>query len=934
MLEITPETTVTALPPHTRLKKLIEVALPLQAINAAAKKETKTTNGHPSTFHLWWGHRPYSVARALIFSSLVDDPSSRPDLYPTRAEQDNARRTLFSMIEQLVDWRSSADRKTIGAAQSLLRQSLGDIFPTIVDPFSGRGTIPLEAQRLGCTTIGADLNPVAVLISKALVEIPARFKSSNPVHPDHAPLRESMRGPAALAADVEAYARALLAIATNALHGQYQPVRTPQGEELPVLAWLWARTVRCPNPVCNGVTPLIKSNVLSAKAGQSRYLKPTINQELKRVTFSVSTAKSDTFSNVIPKRGATCIFCEQPISLQQLRAEGIKTKLEPHMLLGAVLNANGKKKFVGSQEVSVSAIDPLPPDRNLDHDLTRNSRHMGPTVYGLYRHRDLYTNRQLKALTTFATSVLGLRDQIETDASRSGMNTDARSLEDGGTGAAAYADAIITYLAIAISRLADRCSTLVFWQADETVGHVFVRSALSMTWDFVEPNPLGDSTGSFHSSVKSVVATLAKLPTDGSSTIVQEDCRELAYPDQCVIITDPPYYDNIPYSDISEYFYVWLREALEPLWPNLFATLGTPKSNELTFDKSRFHGDAEAARAYVTAGFAETFGKWRERANPAFPLVVLYAFRATEAADDSMSSDDQVVSYGWESILASLIGSGFEITGTWPIGTERDNRFRSQGSNALGSSIALICRPRSDGATRCSRVDFLHALRSDLPFAVQRLREASLAATDLQQAALGPGISVFSRYSEVLEADDSVMTVRSALAAINDELAHILLGEIADVDADTHFALSWFDRYGYDNGKYGDADILLKAKNASLRHLEDAGVVVSERGLVRLLSPTELSGDHTRISDRPTWAQCMFAISALISEDGGEARAAEVIRAIGAAEATRLKDIAYHCYLICDRQKRASDARDFNALVSSWPEIERRASEVPEGRLL
>lgn len=745
-----------------------------------------------------------------------------------------------------------------------------------------------------------------------------------------------MRGPAALAADVEIYAQALLAVATAKLQGSYPPVKTKGGRPTPVLAWLWARTVRCPNPICNGVTPLIKSNVLSGKPGQARFLKPVIDRYAKRVTFSVSLHKSDTFSNVIPKRGATCIFCDQPISLVELRAAGVQTKLEPHMLLGAVLNSSGKKTFVGSEEVAVTATEPLGPDHNLDHDLSRNSRHMGPTVYGLFRHRDLYTNRQLIALTTFATSVAAIRGQIEKDALDSGMQADGISLEAGGSGATAYADAIATYLSIAISRLADRCSTLVFWQADETVGHVFVRSALSMTWDFVEPNPLGESTGSFHSSVKSVVATLRKLPTDGSSTIVQEDCRELAYPKNCVVITDPPYYDNIPYSDISEYFYVWLRYSLEAVWPNLFATLGTPKSNELTFDKSRFSGDVDAARAYVTNGFAETFSKWRERVSPDFPLVVLYAFRATEAADDSMVSDDQIVSYGWESILASLIGSGFEITGTWPIGTERDNRFRSARSNALGSSIALICRVRPDDAKRCSRPEFLEALRLELPVAVQRLRDASLAATDLQQAALGPGISVFSRYDQVLEADDSAMTVRSALAVINDELARILLGEIADVDAETHFALAWFDRYGYSEGRYADADGLLKVKNANLKRLEVAGVVrPHHRGFVQLIAPSNIDEQkHGDVRGMPAWAQMIILIGTLISEQGGESSAADVLRAIDTTSASRLKDIAYHCFLTCDRQKRSTEGRDFNMLVTAWPELERRAAEIPEGRLL
>jgi putative DNA methylase len=466
-----------------------------------------------------------------------------------------------------------------------------------------------------------------------------------------------------------------------------------------------------------------------------------------------------------------------------------------------------------------------------------------------------------------------------------------------------------------------------------------------MTWDFVEPNPIGTSAGSFSNCVRSVAKTVGKLPASADAIIRQADSRELEYPQNSVIVTDPPYYDNIPYADISEYFYVWLRESLKEIWPTLTASLATPKASELTYDRSRHRGDAKLAREHFSKGFEETFLRWRERANSDYPSLVFYAFRATEkAAGTNGTSEAAVVSQGWESILSSLIGAKYQITGTWPIGTERSNRFRSIDSNALGSSIVLVCRPRPDDSPRCTRSDLLRDLRNELPPSVKRLRDANLAATDLEQAAIGPGMAAFSRYREVLEPDGSPMTVRSALAVINDELAQILLGEIADVDAETHFALAWFDGHFYDEATYGEAEVLLKAKNASLDALRDSGIVKAERGAVQLLRPRSIDAiagppsTDGRIRGIPAFAQLIYVIAALVAEDGGAEVAASMLQTIGSDNSERLKDIAYHCYLICDRAKRSSEAQDFNELIAAWPELQKRMGEqhtqVHEDRLI
>ena len=918
MLEITSSATDAS--PAVR-KKLIEVALPLHAINAAARKEKTTTHGHPSTFHLWWGHRPYSVARAVIFASLVDDPSARPDLYPTEVEQSRAREAYFYLIEELVQWKNVTNPSVLAAAKKYISQSVGPDGPTVVDPFSGRGTIPLEAKRLGCSVLGSDLNPVAVLISKALVETPGKFAHVSPVHP--ATSNAISRGVAAIASDVIAYGRDLLESAKHEVSSLYPGVEQKDGRWT-VTAWLWARSMECPNPVCGrSETPLVKSSVLSTKAKPRIHLKPRVDLGSRRVAFDPSQDKTEPFSNVLSKRGATCIFCHELIPLKYIRETAAKSGLG-RMPMGAVISRNGKKKFVGSDTVVDTIIEPSLPESLLDVELTINSRHMGPPVYGLLRHRDLYTRRQLKMLATLAGSIKKIRDDVLRDSVAAGMHQDDIRLEDGGCGASAYADAIATYLGIAVSRLADRSSTLAFWQVDETIGHVFVRPALPMTWDFVEVNPFSESAGSFANCIDSIAKTIVKLPESDNAAIEMADARFVEYPANSVVITDPPYYDNVPYADISEYFYVWLREGLGDIWQSLFASLGTPKLAELTYDKSRHDGDVVRARAHFTDGFIETFRRWRQVANANFPSLVFYAFRATSKVGSKDATG--VVSAGWESILTSLVAAGYQITGTWPIGTERANRFRSIDSNALGSSIVLVIRPREKDARNCSRTEFIRELRSGLPFAVSSLRNLNLAATDLQQAAIGPGMAIFSKYGYVLEPDDSNMTIGAALSIINDELAQVLLGEMSDVDAQTHFALAWFDEFGYGEGAYSRADVALRAKNARIEPLLASGVVLSESGRVRLLSPREVTVSED-ISLFPLWAQAVCLVAALTSDEGSEDKAAELLRSLNAPSAERIRDIAYHCYLVCDKAKRLSDALDFNAVVQAWPDLLRLASE-------
>ena len=907
-------------------KKLIEVALPLQAINAACAREKSIRHGHPSTLHLWWARRPLAACRAVLFASLVDDPSSRPEDFPTIEAQERERSRLFALIEQLVQWENSLNENVLALARAEIRKSLGDELPSIYDPFCGGGAIPIEAQRLGLPTYGSDLNPVAVLITKAMTEIPWRFTGQKPVHP-------SLQGPmfqrtwdraTGLAADVEAYGHAILEDSRERLGIYYPKVRLEGGRDANIVAWIWARTVKCNNPVCGAEMPLVKSFALSSRAGKEWSINPIVDRGKKSVSFETCAGKPSR-SGTVNRRGAECIVCGEPVTLAYIREEG-KAKRLSSQLMAIVAEGHRGRAYVAPNVEQVRVARSAQPGWTPDTDLVHNPRHMSPPLYGMTKHRDLFTSRQLLALTTFSDLIREARDRIRSEAKSAGL-AEGPGIEEGGSGAHAYADALCTYLGLWMGRLADYHSALCSWDnSRENVSHVFNRQTLSMKWDYAEANPLGDSGGNAAGAIEWIKKALLNASCAAKAEVFQQDASDTEFFGR-VVSTDPPYYDNVPYADLSDYFYIWLRASVLQAYPNLFSTVLVPKAQELIAEPSRFGGSQESARDFFEAGLSDVFANIDKSARSDVPITVFYAFKQTER-DDDVDGDVAESSVGWETMLSGLIAAGIQIVGTWPVSSELANRMRGQNSNALGSSIVLVCRPRDPMVTTCSRAEFVRALRAELPIAVQRLRDASLAPTDLQQAALGPGMSVFSRYAKILEPDDTSMTVRSALSLINEELGQILLGEIGGVDAETHFALSWFDENGYSDGQYTRADVVLRAKNASIEPLVRSGVAVSESGRVRLLSPQEIVPEITvELRKFPAWSQALYVAAALVGHDGSDESAAAILRAIGLGSVEHIKDIAYHCYLVCDRTRRSTEARDFNAVVQAWPDLLRLASE-------
>ena len=942
-------------------KKLIEVALPLKAINDASVSENANPflKGHPRSLHQWWARRPLAASRAVIFTQMVDDPSSREDLSPP--EQDRERQRLFEIIQRLVKWENTTNEAVLEAAREEIRRSWRrtsednrdhpraaelfnpDSLPAFHDPFAGGGAIPLEAQRLGLEAYASDLNPVAVLINKAMIEIPPRFSGRPPVNPEARKGKGSTdaiwKSAASLAEDVRYYGKWMRdeaekrigylypKIEVTAEMAQERPDLKPYvGRKLTVIAWLWARTVKSPNPAfANVEVPLASTFVLSTKSRKEAYVEPVMEGGGYRFTVKVGkppdAAKNGTTAG---KRSAfLCLLSSVPLTYDHIRAEGKAGRMGAR-LMTIVAEGDRERVYLGPTLEHEAVVSKACPSWKPDTILPNNPRDFKTPLYGMNTFADLFTDRQLVALTTFSDLVGEARERICADAMASGMPDDDTPLRDGGSGATAYAEAVAVYLAMGLDKLADYGNTICTWNpTNQNVGHLFTKQAIPMSWDFAEASPL--SGGLCYSAIaETVAAPLYRLqPTStvcGHSS--QKDCRELWLEgDFSVIATDPPYYDNIGYADLSDFFYVWLRRSLRQVFPDLFAMLAVPKAEELVATRYR-HGSREQAESFFLNGMTEAMRRLAKSTHPAFPVTVYYAFKQSEKRGGTNSS-----STGWETFLDAASNAGFAITGTWPVRTERGARMVGQGTNALASSIVLVCRPRPADAPVATRREFVDALKSELPDALRQMQQGNIAPVDLAQAAIGPGMAVFTRYARVLDASGEAVTVREALALINQTLDEVLAEQEGDFDADTRWALAWFEQSAFDDGDYGVAETLSTAKNTSVAGMVEAGVLLSGAGKVRLLRPHELPEDWVPDSDSRliVWEAVHHLVR--VHDKEGEEAAASLMSKLGPnAEAAR--ELAYRLYRICDQKNRSQEALGYNALVQSWPEVARLAQQV------
>ncbi|CAB4940186.1 unannotated protein [freshwater metagenome] len=904
----------------TYKKKLIEVAIPLAKINEESAREKSIRHGHPSTLHLWWARRPLAAARAVLFAQLVDDPSSLPEQFPTEEAQEVERKRLFDIIERLVVWENTNDQALLAEAHAEILKSCDGDLPNVLDPFGGGGAIPLESLRLGLPTFTGDLNPVAVLIQRAMLEIPQRFGGNAPVHPDARMSQALWAGAEGLAADVAAYGSWMQQEAKSQIGKYYPDVVLDDGTKATPIAWIWARTVKSPDPSWPGHVPLVRSWVLSKKPGRPTVLvEPIIDRESKTISYEVRSGGTPLEGNV-SRAGAVCVATGASMPFSYVREEGRQGRIS---CVPLAVVAEGPRGRVYSSPINGNFPDVETASISLG-DIPSNPRDFKTPNYGMTQWEDLFTPRQLMALTTFSGLLVNARERIEADAVAAGLKLDGVHLRDGGTGATAYADALITYLAFVVDKCADYWSSICSWHnSKEQIRNTFGRQAIPMTWDFAETNPFSSSTGNWMAMVDWVTKAVRHLPQVGEAQTVQRDARaRIAEVGTCLISTDPPYYDNISYADLSDFFYVWLRRNLADVWPDEASTLLTPKAEELIANQYRA-GSKTAANKHFESGMEEVFAEAAKNADPRFPAAIFYAFKAAE------DSHDGIVSTGWETFLAGLLHAGYSISATWPVRTELANKIGAS-NNMLASSIVLACRPREISAAMATRGEFIGALRAEMIPSVRLLQKENIAPVDMAQSAMGPGIAIFSRYPKVVEADGSSMSVRTALALINEVLAEALSGEESEFDADTRFAVTWFEQFGHNPGPAGDAITLATAKNTSIAGVETSGIASSRDGKFRLLDRGELDEgwDPANDSRLTVWEATQYLIRAL---DNSETAASDLLRRIGQGFGERARQLAYLLYGICDRNKWANEASSYNMLVTAWPEIERLAESAPVG---
>ena len=953
-------------------KKLIEVALPLDDINVAAAREKSIRHGHPSTLHLWWARRPLAAARAVLFAQLVNDPGYQREIGygVNKKEAEIKREKLFQIIRDLVKWENTNNEEVLNRARAAIWESWRETchlnrnhpqatelfdpekLPAFHDPFAGGGAIPLEAQRLGLESYASDLNPVAVMINKAMIEIPPKFAGQAPVGPlpegekytnSYADDWSAARG---LAEDVRRYGHWMREEAFKRIGHLYPKVKiTPemvikrpdlkayQGEELTVIAWLWVRTVKSPNPAYSHVeVPLASSFVLSSKKSKETYVEPVVEGDQYRFEVRTGTLPREASAGTTAgKRGGfRCLISDSPMDYKHIRSEGSSGRMKQR-LMAVVAEGNRGRVYLSPtkemEQVARSATPEWSPETPLHGKCRVNVSNYGFDVYG-----DLFTPRQLVALTTFSDLVQEAREKAIASAKAAGLPDDGQGLSQGGSGATAYGEAVAGYLVFAISRSADRGSTICSWDSSpkmEALRNTFGRQAIPMTWDFAEGNPFSQSSGNWINNVDWTSKVVAKLPASTDSRAEQSDAATQSISQDKLISTDPPYYDNIGYADLSDFFYVWMRRSLRDMYPAFFGTMAVPKAEELVATPYR-HGSKEKAETFFMDGMTRAIHNLAVQAHPAFPVSIYYAFKQSETKEGSTTST------GWVTFLEAVIQAGFSIDGTWPMRTEMANRMIGSGSNALASSIVLVCRKRVINAKSISRRDFQRQLREEMPEALETMiggesGQTPIAPVDLAQSAIGPGMAIYSKYEAVLNQDGSRMSVHDALVLINRAITDYLSPESGNFDADTQFCSSWFEQYGWGHGPFGEADTLSRAKGTSVEGVREAGVLESGGGKVRLLKWADYKADWDPTTDNrtPIWEACHQMIRSLNNQ--GESAAGELLAKMP-ERGESIRQLAYHLYTLCERKKWAEEARAYNELIGSWHAIVAASHEVGHSR--
>ena len=925
----------------TYRKKLIEVNIPLQAINVESAKDASLTHGHPSTLHRYWARRPLAACRAVIFASMVDDPSECKDEFPTESEQNAERNRLHNIIKRLVIWKTCNDENLLAAARreiaisaarnngenptacrkqfesdpEAVLQYLHDHCPAVYDPFCGGGSIPLEAQRLGLRARASDLNPLAVLLNKAMIELPPKFHDQNPVNPDADPLgmftgtgsrrrRAPWKGTAGLAADIRYYGAWMREEAHKRIGHLYPKAELPDGTSATVVAWLWARTVPCSNPACGLQMPLVKTFQLSKKKGNEHWIKPVVDRESNTISFVVQDHSGGVPQDgTVSKNGAFCIVCGSAVKLPYIREQGKAGNIDKIMTT-IVADGEHRKLFLSPTEAHIQAAEDAEPAWRPRGKLPEQARSISVQLYGFTEWHKLFTDRQINALNIFESLLPEVHNQIMKDGAE-----------------AKYAEVLQNYFVLAIGRAADGNSSFTVWNnSGMKIEGVFARQGIPMTWDFVEANPFSFSTQNWMGQVEWIAKVIENLPVAATrGEVYQADATTTVHAiDRPIIVTDPPYYDNIHYADSSDFFYVWLRHMLRNVYPELFAGMLTPKDEEIVANRYRFENH--------NAHFEELLGmailKIRKHCSDTFPTSIFYAYKQQKEERDGRTST------GWETMLIAIVNAGFKIIGTWPMRTEQPKALKT-GINALASSIVLVCRPRSEDAPAITRTEFLQALKKEMPPALDRLtRIANIRPVDLAQAAIGPGMEVYSRYSEVTRISGEIVPIREVLMHINNEITAYHEKETGELDPESQFCLTWLQQHGHTEGNYGDAEGLSKAKDVDIAAMHDK-VLLSARGKVRLLKPEEYV-ERKNSDEMTAWEGCLRMVWHLsgVEKSGGISGCTAIAHAMHDYEsAKRLARVLYAYY---DARGDADSASRYNNLVTQWQYISQSMGEAEQ----
>lgn len=894
-------------------KKLIEVALPLDIINdASAYDKMPGIGAHPKGIHHWWARLPLPSARAILFASLVDDPSSNPEKFPTEEMQEAERERLFEIIRRLCQKKVHEKQEVFEEAHAEILKHCNRNLPTVLDPFAGGGSIPLEGMRLGLQVNASDLNPVAVLINKAQLEILPEFANQEPINPAIQAKKgltkwELGRG---IAEDLRYYGNWVNEEAKKRI-GKYYPKVKYGNKDCNVVAWLWARTVKCPNPACGCDMPLVRSFVLSTKKKPNFISQPIIQHNPngnKIVGYKVSQGIPE-IRGTINRSGATCVCCKEPVKLDYVRSEGKAGRINQAMI-GIVIEQQRGKTYISPTAEQEDIAKVAQPDWKPETNLPEKALGFRVQLYGMNEHWKLFTQRQLLGLSIILCLLTKLKDEVIKD----GGNED-------------YARAIVTLLAMAVDRVADFGNTICSWNnSNEKVMHLFGRQAVPMLWDFGEANLLGDAVGAWKTCYEYVAdcVEVVLTTTSNKQSAKQFNAANFKFDNRSFLVsTDPPYYDNIGYSDLSDFFYVWLRQALQSYYSDLLGTVLVPKMEELVASDFRY-GSKEAAKDHFESGFKNAFKNLKDGLDPRFPLTVYYAFKQDEDEDGGESEEDITstisLTTGWETLLESLVSTGFQIIATWPIKASQKWRMVAMGTNSLTSYIVLACRPRPEKAGSITRREYLQILKRELPSAIEVLQRSNLAPVDMAQATIGPGMGIYSRYEKIMEQDGSAMSVRTALSLINKALSEILAEQEGDFDTETRWALAWFEQNEFASGEFGDANALALAKNTAVNALVHAGIVKAGAGKVQLISRTELSSNWDPTTDNRTvvWEITQHLIKQL--QENGELGAAALYKKLG-AKADIARELAYHLFTICEKKGWAQEAQAYNSLVLSWNQI-------------